>query len=78
MSAGNPVGSSQMLSDLAWHKSRHSGGNGDCVEVARLESGEVAVRHSKSPDGPALVYTPSEIRAFLAGVKDGEFDYLVA
>ena len=78
MSAGNYVGSSQMLSDLTWHKSRHSGGNGDCVVVARLGSGEVAVRHSKSPEGPALIYSPGEIRAFLAGVKDGEFDYLVA
>lgn len=66
------------LSDLRWRKSRHSGVNGDCVEVARLHSGDVAVRHSKSPDGPAIVYTRAEIRAFLAGVKDGEFDYLVA
>lgn len=77
MDTGNYVSSSQTLSGLTWHKSRHSGGNGDCVEVARLQTGEVAVRHSKSPGGPALIYTPSEIRAFLAGVKDGEFDYLV-
>lgn len=78
MGAGNFVGSSLQLSGLTWHKSTHSGGNGDCVEVARMDTGEIAVRHSKSPDGPALIYTPSEVSAFLAGVKDGEFDYLVA
>ena len=78
MSSRTHVDSSAMLSGLAWHKSRHSGGNGDCVEVARLDTGEVAVRHSKSPNGPALIYTPGEIRAFLAGIKDGEFDYLIA
>lgn len=78
MGAGHYVVSSRMLSEASWHKSAHSGGNGDCVEVARLKTGEVAVRHSKAPDGPALVYTPSEVRAFLSGVKDGEFDYLIA
>lgn len=64
--------------NIEWRKSRHSGAQGNCVEVARLDSGEVAVRHSKQPTGPAIVYTNDEMAAFLAGVKDGEFDYLVA
>jgi hypothetical protein len=36
--------------------------------------GEVAVRNSRHPDGPALIYTRAEIEAFVQGVKDGDFD----
>jgi hypothetical protein len=43
-----------------------------------LPDGEVAVRNSRFPGGPALVYTRAEIAAFLAGAKDGEFDHVVA
>jgi hypothetical protein len=58
-----------------WRKSSHSGDNGgNCVEVARNLPGAVAVRDSKDPEGPKLVFTPDEWRAFAAGVRDGEFD----
>ena len=66
------------LTDVSWQKSRHSNPNGACVEVAHLPGGDIAVRNSRFPDGPALVYTPAEIAAFLAGAKDGEFDGMVA
>jgi hypothetical protein len=56
-----------------WHKSSHSGNNG-CVEVAYGGDDRVAVRDSKDPSGPILLFTPKEWRAFLAGVRDGEFD----
>jgi hypothetical protein len=62
---------------VRWTKSRHSNAEGNCVEVAVLAGGDVAVRNSRDPDGPALVYTPAEVAAFLAGVKDGEFDHLL-
>lgn len=62
----------------AWRKSRSSNPSGDCVEVAELVSGEIAVRNSRDPLGPALVYTRSEISAFLRGAKAGEFDDLIA
>jgi hypothetical protein len=65
------------LADLTWQKSKHSNPNGACVEVAHLSSGEIAVRNSRFPAGPALVYTRAEIEAFLAGAKDGEFDHLM-
>jgi hypothetical protein len=66
------------LADLVWRKSRRSGALGNCVELAPLADGEVAIRHSRRPDGPVLVYTRAEMAAFLSGAKDGEFDDLVA
>ncbi|MEU5051407.1 DUF397 domain-containing protein [Streptomyces sp. NPDC021096] len=65
------------IDDVVWRKSRHSNSQGSCVEFAKLPGGGVAVRNSRHPDGPALVYTPAEIEAMLLGIKDGEFDYLI-
>lgn len=63
------------LSGAQWRKSSYSGDNGgQCVEVAENLPGVVAVRDSKDPDGPALVFTPEEWRAFISGVKAGDFD----
>jgi Domain of unknown function (DUF397) len=59
-----------------WRKSRASNPTGCCVEVAELPGGGVAMRNSRDPSGPALVYTRAEIVAFLTGVKSGEFDDL--
>jgi Domain of unknown function (DUF397) len=57
-----------------WVKSRRSGPTGgNCVEVAFLDGGRVAVRNSRHPGGPALVFSPREWDAFVGGAKDGEF-----
>jgi hypothetical protein len=48
-----------------------------CIEMAALPGGGVGVRSSADPDGPALVYTRAEIRAFILGAKAGEFDDLI-
>ncbi|MFC4059638.1 DUF397 domain-containing protein [Planomonospora corallina] len=64
------------LTGARWRKSRHSNSTGNCVELAELPDGSVAVRNSRFPEGPALIYTRDEIRALVLGVKDGEFDSL--
>jgi uncharacterized protein DUF397 len=62
------------LAGTTWTKSSYSGAIGNCVEVAPLVGGDIAMRNSRFPEGPALVYTRAEIAAFVAGAKDGEFD----
>lgn len=72
-----PVRNGMSATELAvvtWRKSKHSGQIGNCVETAALDSGEVALRNSRYPSGPALIFTRDEMAAFLAGAKDGEFD----
>jgi Domain of unknown function (DUF397) len=71
---GTPV---TELPPLTWQKSGRSNPSGNCVEMARLPEGAIAVRNSRHPDGPALVYTVDEIAAFLLGARDGDFDNLV-
>lgn len=57
-----------------WVKSTFSMASGNCVETARLAAHQMAVRDSKDRSGPVLVFTASEWRAFVAGVRDGQFD----
>jgi hypothetical protein len=76
----NPTGyngiAATELVGAAWRKSSYSNSQGNCVEFAQLADGSVAVRNSRFPQGPALVYTRAEIKALLEGAKDGEFDDL--
>lgn len=68
---------SEVRSDaLVWRKATASNASGECVELAPLPDGQVAMRNSRDPHGSALVYTRAEIAAFLDGAKAGEFDDL--
>jgi hypothetical protein len=60
------------VSSVAWRKSTFSNTNG-CVEFALVEDG-VAVRDSKDPAGPVLLFSTAEWQAFVAGVLAGEFN----
>lgn len=57
----------------AWFKSSRSYGGGACVEVSSANGG-IRVRDSKNPHGAQLWFSPVEWAAFVAGVRDGEFD----
>jgi hypothetical protein len=62
------------LTGVQWVKSARSNPSGNCVEVAQLPDGRVAMRNSRHPGGPALIYTRAEMAAFVAGARDGDFD----
>ncbi|MFG2006372.1 DUF397 domain-containing protein [Spirillospora sp. NPDC048911] len=66
------------LHGARWLKSRRSNSQGNCVEIAELPGGQVAMRNSRHPEGPALIYTRPEIEALILGAKDGDFDDLIA
>jgi hypothetical protein len=62
------------LSSAQWFKSTYSNGSGGaCVEAARLTNGSMAVRDSKNPQGPALIFPPEAWRAVASAARRGEF-----
>lgn len=59
------------LTDARWRKSgRSNAGGAQCVELAHVEIG-TAVRDSKAPAGPALIFAPTAFAHFVAGLKRG-------
>ncbi|HYS41319.1 MAG TPA: DUF397 domain-containing protein [Pseudonocardiaceae bacterium] len=70
--AHNGVSASSLIAAV-WRKSSRSGAIGNCVELAPLAGDEIAVRNSRDPRGPALIYSTMDLSGFLARVKDGEF-----
>lgn len=77
MTAHNGVSATE-LTGVAWQKAKRSNSQGACVEMARLDNGSIAVRNSRFPSGPALVYTQEEIDCLILGTKDGDFDNLLS
>lgn len=75
--SSNPTPPAVNPGDLTWIKATASGENGACVELAPAGDGWVALRDSKHPDVPPLMYTRTELAAFLDGAKAGEFDHLL-
>lgn len=62
-----------MISLDRFRKSTFSSAGG-CVEVRRLLDGRIALRDSKDVSQPPHHFTDVEWTAFLAGVRNGEFD----
>jgi hypothetical protein len=69
--------SSSSSGAVRWRKATASNATGSCVELGAFDGG-IAMRNSRDPNGPALLYTRDEIAAFIHGVKSGEFDDLIA
>jgi hypothetical protein len=65
------------IEGVVWCKSDRSNPSGNCVELARLPDGDIAVRNSRYPAGPALIYTRAEMAAFIQGAREGDFDSMV-
>ncbi|MEV5958052.1 DUF397 domain-containing protein [Streptomyces sp. NPDC051987] len=68
------VPSSADLTGLRWLRSSYSTGANNCVETARPRSGPaaglLAVRDSKAPAGPALLFSPESWAGFTAALTD--------
>jgi Domain of unknown function (DUF397) len=62
----------------SWTKSSLSHANGQCVEIANIADGQVGMRDSKNITGPVLGISREEWRAFLGGIRNGEFDSFYA
>jgi hypothetical protein len=64
----------QHTSTLKWFKSTYSGASTtECVEAAHL-LGTTAVRDSKNPGGPMLMFSQASWASFLAGVQHQRLD----
>ncbi len=64
------------LATARWRTSSFSNNNGNCVEVAPLPDGRVAVRNSNHPEDGVVLFTRAEMQAWISGAKAGEFDDL--
>jgi hypothetical protein len=60
------------LSGVRWLRSSYSTGANNCVETARPSAGPcaglLAVRDSKDPAGPALLFSPESWASFTTGI----------
>jgi hypothetical protein len=70
--------SAARLEGAVWRKSQRSNSQGQCVEMARIADGTVAVRNSRDPEGPALIFPVDGVRELITGLRGGSFDDLVA
>ncbi len=66
------------LSGALWRKSSYSNGQANCVEVTTVTGGRtlVAVRDSKAPDAPSLIFTARTWRQFTGSVRATREDRL--
>jgi hypothetical protein len=63
--------SAARIGGAGWRKSSRSGAVGNCVELCWPARDMVAVRNSRDPHGPVLVYPRTRLAGFLAGLRAG-------
>jgi hypothetical protein len=71
---GMPAGD---LATARWYKSPASSPQGNCVELAWLPGEQIAMRNSRHPDGPALIFTKDQLKDLVDSVKSGALDHLL-
>ncbi|MFI9630068.1 DUF397 domain-containing protein [Streptomyces sp. NPDC052042] len=59
----------EKLDNAEWRKSSYSSGGTNCVEVAVLDGGAIAVRDSKRPNGPSLILSAAQYGVWVEGIK---------
>jgi hypothetical protein len=58
------------LTGATWRKSTYSNGSGgDCIEAAATRGGHPALRDSKNPGGPTLLFSASQWHTFIQAIK---------
>ncbi|MEW9556084.1 DUF397 domain-containing protein [Nonomuraea sp. NPDC050783] len=66
----------QELASAKWRRATKTGANGgNCLEVASLSGGRVAIRDSEALEKPPFVVRGAVWDAFIDGAKKGEFDF---
>ncbi|MGH3907537.1 MAG: DUF397 domain-containing protein [Pseudonocardiaceae bacterium] len=75
MNRDNPFGMADVFSPSGWKPASACGPDGgNCVEVNFSVAGLVAVRDSKPPRSPILVFDDHEWRSFLTAAHAGQYD----
>lgn len=65
------------LGDLVWSKAAVSNPSGECVELAAVDDGAaVAMRNSRDPHGPALVFDRLAFEMFLDEARCGDLGWI--
>lgn len=68
----DPSWITHQLESASWQTSSRSAGGENCVEIAFLDHGIVALRDSKNPSNAPHLFTDAEYGAFVDGIIDGE------
>ncbi|MFI5757495.1 DUF397 domain-containing protein [Streptomyces sp. NPDC051569] len=62
------------MSSYEWQKSSYCGNAGNCIQIAAADDGSIKIQEADDVD-TIVTTTPEKLRAFILGVKAGEFDH---
>lgn len=68
----DPAWVESQLRDAQWQTSSASSGGTNCVQIAFLDQGIVALRDSKNIKKAPHLFSDSEYDAFVCGIQNGE------